>query len=75
MSRIQTPDSIATSPSASRPLLDAVKQQLGSVPNLFRMIGNSPSALHVALNTLTNYVNSVAHTDVDFPAAPAQSAA
>lgn len=23
--------------------------------------------LHVALNTLTNYVNSVAQTDIDFP--------
>ena len=23
--------------------------------------------LHVALNVLTNYVNNVAHTDVDFP--------
>jgi alkylhydroperoxidase family enzyme len=23
--------------------------------------------LHVALNVLTNYLNNVAHTDVDFP--------
>lgn len=32
--------------------------------------------LHVALNTLTNYVNEVAGTEIDFPAAaPAQRAA
>jgi hypothetical protein len=30
---------------------------------------------HVALNTLTNYLNEVAVTDVDFPAAPALEAA
>ncbi|MDF1839620.1 MAG: carboxymuconolactone decarboxylase family protein, partial [Planctomycetota bacterium] len=26
---------------------------------------------HVAFNTLTNYTNHVANTEVDFPAAPA----
>lgn len=31
--------------------------------------------LHVALNTLTNYVNEVAKTDVDFPVAAALKAA
>lgn len=31
--------------------------------------------LHVALNTLTNYVNEVAGTDVDFPTVPARKAA
>ena len=31
--------------------------------------------LHVALNTLTNYVNEVARTDVDFPAVPVRKAA
>src|SRR5512140_44022 len=45
MSRIQTPVSIETSPVASRPLLQAVQQQLGVVPNLFRIVGNSPAAL------------------------------
>ena len=30
---------------------------------------------HVALNTLTNYINEVFKTDVDFPAAPVLSAA
>jgi uncharacterized peroxidase-related enzyme len=45
MSRIATPSSIATSPAASQPLLEAVNKQLGSVPNLFRVAGNSPAAL------------------------------
>lgn len=45
MSRIATPVSIETSPAASRPLLEAVNKQLGLVPNMFRIIGNSPAAL------------------------------
>jgi uncharacterized peroxidase-related enzyme len=45
MSRIPTPDSIETAPAASRPLLEAVKHQLGLVPNLFRLVANSPAAL------------------------------
>jgi uncharacterized peroxidase-related enzyme len=45
MSRIAIPASIAASPSASQPLLEAVAKLLGSVPNLFRMLGNSPAAL------------------------------
>jgi len=45
MSRIATPSSIASSPAASQPLLEAVNTQLGSVPNLFRLVGNSPAAL------------------------------
>ena len=44
MSRIAIPAKDA-SPSQSRPLLDAVERQLGSVPNLFRLVGNSPAAL------------------------------
>jgi alkylhydroperoxidase family enzyme len=31
--------------------------------------------LHVALNTLTNYVNEVAKTEIDFPVAPLRHAA
>ena len=31
--------------------------------------------LHVALNTLTNYVNEVADTTIDFPAVKARNAA
>ena len=45
MPRIDTPDSIETSPAASQDLLNAVKQQLGSAPNLFRIVANSPAAL------------------------------
>jgi uncharacterized peroxidase-related enzyme len=45
MSRLPTPASIETSPAAARPLLQAVKKQLGVVPNLFRLVGNSPAAL------------------------------
>ncbi len=45
MSRIHTPASIEASPAESQPQLAAVKQQLGLVPNLFRVVGNSPAAL------------------------------
>ncbi|QNT69441.1 carboxymuconolactone decarboxylase family protein [Defluviicoccus vanus] len=45
MSRIQTPATIDDTPEASRPLLAAVKKQLGVVPNMFRLIANSPAAL------------------------------
>jgi uncharacterized peroxidase-related enzyme len=45
MSRISTPETIDAAPEASRPLLEAVKAQLGSAPNLFRIVGNSPAAL------------------------------
>ncbi len=52
MSRIPTPASIEASPAAAQPLLEAVKKQLGSVPNLFRIVGNSPAALegYLSLN-------------------------
>ncbi len=45
MSIIPTPATIAASPEASHALLNAVQQQLGSVPNLFRLVANSPAAL------------------------------
>lgn len=45
MSRLVTPASIDAAPVASRPLLEAVKGLLGSVPNLFRVVSNSPAAL------------------------------
>jgi len=45
MSRIPTPATIEAAPAASRPLLETVKTQLGSVPNLFRMVAVSPAAL------------------------------
>ena len=51
MSRLAIP-TIEQSPAASLPLLDAVKQQLGVVPNLMKLVGNSPAALegYLSLN-------------------------
>lgn len=51
MSRIAIPASDHT-PAASRPLLQAVHAQLGVVPNLMKVVGNSPAALdgYLALN-------------------------
>ncbi|WP_411958543.1 carboxymuconolactone decarboxylase family protein [Paracoccus homiensis] len=45
MSRITTPATIADTPEASQPLLEGVKKSLGTVPNLFRLIANSPASL------------------------------
>lgn len=45
MSRLPIPASIEDAPVASRSLLEAVKKQLGIVPNLFRLVANSPAAL------------------------------
>ncbi|MEM1049071.1 MAG: carboxymuconolactone decarboxylase family protein [Pseudomonadota bacterium] len=45
MSRIPTPAIIADAPTASQPLLQGVEKTLGSVPNLFRIVSNSPAAL------------------------------
>lgn len=43
--RIPTPATIDAAPAASQPLLEAVKKQLGVVPNLFRLVSTSPTAL------------------------------
>jgi uncharacterized peroxidase-related enzyme len=45
MSRIPTPVSIEAAPSSAQPKLEAVKKQFGVVPNLFRLVANSPAAL------------------------------
>jgi uncharacterized peroxidase-related enzyme len=45
MSRLQIPATIADAPAASQPFLEAVNKKLGVVPNLFRLIANSPAAL------------------------------
>jgi uncharacterized peroxidase-related enzyme len=45
MSRIPTPATIEAAPAKSQALLQAVKAQLGSVPNLFRVVSHSPAAL------------------------------
>jgi uncharacterized peroxidase-related enzyme len=50
MPRIPTPQTINDAPSASQPLLEAVNKRLGAVPNLFRMVSNSPAALEGYLN-------------------------
>jgi uncharacterized peroxidase-related enzyme len=44
MSRLSIParDDV---PEASKPILDAVHKQLGTVPNMFRLIAQSPAAL------------------------------
>ena len=52
MSRISTPASIDAAPPAARPQLEVVKKMLGSVPNLFRMVANSPAALEGYLGLL-----------------------
>jgi len=52
MSRIPTPAAIEDAPAASRPLLEAVKKQLGVVPNLFRLVANSPAALEGYLGVM-----------------------
>ena len=44
MNRINIP-TLESAPVASLPLLDAVKKQLGVIPNLMKLIGNSPAAL------------------------------
>ena len=45
MPRIPTPASIEDAPQTAQPLLQAVKKQIGTVPNMFRAIANSPAAL------------------------------
>jgi len=45
MSRIPVPATVAEAPAAAQPLLEAVKKQLGVVPNSFRLFANSPAAL------------------------------
>ena len=45
MSRIPTPATIEAAPKAAQPLLEGVEKQLGVVPNMFRLISNSPTSL------------------------------
>lgn len=53
MSRIPTPASITEAPAAAQQTLEAVNNSLGTVPNLFRIVSNSPAALdgYVGLNS------------------------
>jgi uncharacterized peroxidase-related enzyme len=54
MSRIPTPATIDAAPAASRSLLEGVNKQLGVVPNMFRLISNSPAALESYLSLSTS---------------------
>lgn len=45
MNRLPVPSQIDAAPLAARPQLEAVRQQLGTVPNLFRLVSSSPAAL------------------------------
>jgi uncharacterized peroxidase-related enzyme len=45
MSRIPTPATIDAAPEKARALLSGVKDQLGILPNMFRLISNSPQTL------------------------------
>lgn len=49
MSRIAIP-SFEASHTAAKPLLEAVNKQLGVIPNLMKMTGNSPAALEAYLS-------------------------
>lgn len=44
MSRLPIPD-LDTAPHASKPILEAVHNQLGVVPNMFRLVSLSPATL------------------------------
>jgi alkylhydroperoxidase family enzyme len=48
MSRIPVP-AIEHAPTESQPLLSGVKSRLGNVPNMYRIMANSPAALEAFL--------------------------
>ncbi len=45
MTRIHTPINLAAAPASTHASLKAVEKQLGVLPNLFRLVANSPAAL------------------------------
>lgn len=45
MSRLHIPATVEAAPQSSQAMLEAVRKQLGIVPNLFRLVSNSPAAL------------------------------
>lgn len=49
MSRIPTP-TVDQAPATAQPLLAGVQKQLGTVPNMFRLISNSPATLEAYLD-------------------------
>lgn len=54
--RLETPPTIAAAPEVTRPALEAVQKQLGSVPNLHRVLASSPATLdaYLALGAALN---------------------
>lgn len=64
MSRLTTPPTIEAAPKNSQALLEAVQKQLGVVPNLFRLVSNSPAALegYLSLSGALNKGNLPAQT-------------
>ncbi len=48
MSRIPNP-AMEQAPNAAQPLLASAEKQLGTVPNLLRILANSPAALEAYL--------------------------
>lgn len=53
MSRISIPENVQAAPCASQPLLAAVGEQLGTIPNLHRLVSKSPAALRGYLDLLS----------------------
>ena len=45
MSYIPTPATIKEAPEASQPILETIRKQIGTVPNIFRLVSTSPAAL------------------------------
>jgi uncharacterized peroxidase-related enzyme len=52
-----TTHTTGTAPADSRPLLDAIERGLGFVPNLYRVIAESPAALQGALAVANAFAN------------------
>lgn len=50
MTRIQIPQTISDAPEKSQELLRGVEKQLGSVPNLYRLVATSPAAIEGLLS-------------------------
>lgn len=63
MSYIHTPAAIEDAPQASQVALQNVKKTLGSVPNLFRLIGQSPATL----NGFLGFNGALAGGELDAP--------
>ena len=61
MTRLTTPATIELPPAASRTVLSTVEKSLGTVPNMFRVAGNSPAALKGFLAA----GNALAHASLD----------